>query len=353
MKKVKEIRKRMVTKRVTNELRGIERLLNLYPNGIFSMVSDTYDLWRMCTVYLPTLKNQIMSRDGKLVIRPDSGNPVDIICGTICNHKDISKHFPEGEVLAEYFEDYLLEEVSENTPHGEHGDSEYTQRYIVRGNLYVVTIHNISWNRHDKQYYYIDMYEKARITINKLEITPEMKGVVELLWDEFQGTVNEQGYKVLDSHVGVIYGDSITLERCNEIARRLEEKGFATTNVVFGIGSFTYQYNTRDTFGFALKATYVEKTNLDLTRTDTNGETVYTTVGEELFKDPITDNGVKKSAKGLVKVVKEDGVYVAHDQVTWDEFVSEENELKVIYRDGKFTNRLTFDQIRETVKNQK
>ncbi|MHC0443561.1 nicotinate phosphoribosyltransferase, partial [Flavobacterium sp. 3-210] len=31
--------------------------------------------------YLPRLKNEIVSREGKVVIRPDSGDPVDIICG--------------------------------------------------------------------------------------------------------------------------------------------------------------------------------------------------------------------------------------------------------------------------------
>jgi nicotinamide phosphoribosyltransferase len=56
-------------------------LLNTYPTGILSVVSDTWDLWKVCTEHVVTLKEEIMARDGKLVIRPDSGNPVDIICG--------------------------------------------------------------------------------------------------------------------------------------------------------------------------------------------------------------------------------------------------------------------------------
>jgi len=71
---------------------------------------------------------------------------------------------------------------------------------------------------------------------------------VEVLWEIFGGTVNSKGYKVLDPHVGLIYGDSITLERTQEILQRLEAKGSASSIVVFGVGSFTYQYNTRDTF---------------------------------------------------------------------------------------------------------
>jgi len=86
--------------------------------------------------------------------------------------------------------------------------------------------------------------------------------------------------------VGLIYGDSITLERAEEIVAGLKAKGFASTNVVLGIGSFTYQYNTRDTFGMAMKATYGV----------IDGKPV------DMFKNPKTDSGVKKSAKGLLCV---------------------------------------------------
>ena len=326
------------------ELETFKRLLKTYPTGILSVVSDTWDLWNVCTNILPTIKDEILARDGKLVIRPDSGNPADILCGTGAKYKEL-KYFPEGEILPSYFEDYLLEEVRENTPHGEHGDIEYGQIYSVRGKLYMATIHNISWNRYDKQYYYIDMYEKAKITVKEIEHKSEFKGVVELLWDIFGGTVNEQGYKVLDPHIGAIYGDSITLERANEICRRLEAKGFASTNVVLGIGSYTYQYNTRDTFGFAMKATYVEKL---VGKEDMRGKFYQEKEGFEIFKDPITDSGMKKSAKGLVSVIANplDGSPTLVDQCTWETVNSEENLLKIRYKDGKFFNTTTLTDIK-------
>ena len=154
-----------------------------------------------------------------------------------------------------------------------------------------------------------------------------------MLWDVFGGTINEQGYKVLDPHIGAIYGDSITIDRANQICARLEAKGFASTNVVLGIGSFTYQYNTRDTFGFAMKATYVE----------VNGE------GREIFKDPITDDGTKKSATGLLCVAThKDGHLVLADKVTWD---GEANGvLQTIYEDGQFFNVTTLTEIRNRLK---
>jgi nicotinamide phosphoribosyltransferase len=236
-----------------DEIDTFRRLLDTYPTGILSIVSDTWDLWKVCTEHVVTLKEEIMNRDGKLVIRPDSGDPVEIICGK-------------------------------------------------------------RWD--DEQNPYDENVDAAE------------KGVIELLWDVFGGTINEQGYKVLDSHIGAIYGDSITIDRADEICKKLEAKGFASTNVVLGIGSFTYQYNTRDTFGFAMKATYVE----------VNGE------AREIFKDPITDDGTKKSATGLLSVHNHDGEYVLIDHCTWDgESVS---ELKPIYEDGVFYNQTTLTEIK-------
>lgn len=224
-------------------------ITKVYPNGIVSIVSDTWDLWKVLTEYLPNLKEEVLARDGKVVIRPDSGDPVDIICGNPNSKNEI-----------------------------------------------------------------------------------EQKGVVELLWEIFGGTENDKGYKELDSHIGAIYGDSITLERAQQICERLKLKGFASTNVVLGIGSFTYQYNTRDTFGFAMKATYGE----------VNG------VGREIFKDPITDDGTKKSAKGLIKIVKDNGVYKLIDQVTWQE--EQEGELREVFRDGKLLIDDNLSEIRKRVR---
>ena len=178
----------------------------IYPKGFISIVSDTWDLWKVVGEVIPRLKKEILAREGKVVIRPDSGDPADIICGDY--------NYPAGSF--------------------------------------------------------------------------QFKGVIECLWDTFGGTINSKGYKQLDPHIGSIYGDAITLSRCKEICERLKAKGFASTNIVFGIGSFTYQYNTRDTFGFALKSTQVI----------INGKEI------NIFKDPATDKGkIKKSLKGRVCVL--------------------------------------------------
>ena len=163
----------------------------------------------------------------------------------------------------------------------------------------------------------------------------QQKGVIELLWDVFGGTVNSKGYKVLDPHVGCIYGDSVTLEIADEVCRRLASKGFASSNIVFGIGSYTYNYNTRDTFGFALKATYGV----------VNGQEV------QLFKDPITDDGTKKSQKGMVAVIEgEHGLeLVDHLDSTTIGSYEGENLLTPVFVDGKLVKETSLSEIRARV----
>lgn len=231
-------------------------MTEVHPHGFLSVVSDTWDLWKVISDVIAPLKDTIMARDGKVVVRPDSGDPVLILCG------------------------------------------------------------------------------------NPFSTNPaENKGVVELLWDIFGGTINENGYKVLHPAIGCIYGDAITLERCAQICEYLEVKGFASTNVVYGIGSYSYQFNTRDTFGFAMKSTAVV----------VNGEE------RMIFKDPVTDTGTKKSAKGRVVVIKDPvtGGLIVEDQM--DIFMDEKqehplefknDELKLVYRNGAILAGTTLSVIR-------
>jgi nicotinamide phosphoribosyltransferase len=287
-----------------SEKECFERLMDLYPKGILSVVSDTWNLWDVCTVYLPELKEKVMAREGKLVIRPDSGDPVDIICGT---------------------------------------DEFVDKDWMIR---------NVAGINYDKYTYFNKEGKAAKWHATEGESTPErtvqQKGVIELLWEEFGGTVNELGYKVLDPHVGAIYGDSITLQRAKDICERLKAKGFASTNIVLGIGSYTYQYNTRDTFGFAIKATYGEVmvTSVD----EVTKKEISFVEQREIFKDPITDDGTKKSAKGLLAVFKgKDGKYFLKDQCTHEE--ENTGELKVVFEDGKLIKDWSLSEVRNNLKN--
>lgn len=301
-----------------DERETYRRLLeDVYPSGIVSLVSDTYDLWNVLTNILPSLKDVILNRDGKAVIRPDSGDPVEIICGvSIENYED------EDECR-----EYLREELADDTPHGEYG-GDITKLVRIKDKFYEAT-YIPDWNRHDKQFYYMDGIGKLKL--KEVTPSPSDKGVVELLWEEFGGTINEKGYKVLNPKVGVIYGDSITLDRAKQICSRLKEKGFASTNIVLGVGSFTYQFNTRDTFSIACKAT----------RSIVNGSPY------ELFKDPITGQS-KKSAKGLLQVYRENNTYKLKESCT----PLEESGgcLETIFTNGCLIKEYSLEQIRGRLK---
>ncbi|MGL5677723.1 MAG: nicotinate phosphoribosyltransferase [Cellulosilyticaceae bacterium] len=163
----------------------------------------------------------------------------------------------------------------------------------------------------------------------------ERRGLVEVLWEIFGGTVNAKGYKKLDSHIGIVYGDSITLDRCKDICERLLAKGFCVNNVVFGVGSYTYNMISRDTLGHALKATYCE----------VNGKAI------QIFKNPKTDkDAMKKSQKGKVAIVEREGKLTLIDQLDSEtEQQVEGNMLETVFRDGKIVRRSTLNEIRNRV----
>lgn len=165
------------------------------------------------------------------------------------------------------------------------------------------------------------------------------------LWDIFGGTINSKGYKVLNPHVKAIYGDSITVQRCEEIYKILTNNGFACSNVALGVGSFSFQCIeedgelkpfTRDTFSSCIKATYCE----------INGEP------HPIFKNP-KDGGFKKSQKGccvVVKGINDDLIYI--DGRMWDEAQvsgkdAKVNLLKTVFKDGKLVREQSLSEIRD------
>ncbi|SET54625.1 nicotinate phosphoribosyltransferase [Thorsellia anophelis] len=235
-----------------DELRGLaeeeffhDYITKIYPSGFCSYVADSYDYWRMISEIALKYKKDILAREGKVVFRPDSGDPMLVICG------------------------------DENAP---------------------------------------------------TEI--ERKGSIEVLWEIFGGTVNEKGYKVLDPHVGLIYGDSITLQRAEAILAGLEKKGFASSNIVFGVGSHTYQYVTRDSLGFAVKATAAIVNDKEIM----------------VFKAPKTDSA-KRSAKGFLKVIETQLGFKLVDQIAFEE-IEIDNALKTVFKNGQVILSYTLEDIR-------
>lgn len=227
-----------------DEITLLRRLLTeIYPNTSFSVVLDSYDYWNVIDNVLPQLKEEIMSHNGCMLMRGDSGDCVEVVTKTVFK-----------------------------------------------------------------------------------------------LWEEFGGTVNSKGYKVLDSHVKAIYGDSITVQRCEQIYRILTENGFACSNAALGVGSFSFQCIeengvlkpfTRDTFSSCIKATYCEISGRPY----------------PIFKDP-KDGGFKKSQKGCCVVFEENGVLQYRDGLSWEEAAAEDNLLQTVFKDGILTKEQSLQEIR-------
>lgn len=225
----------------------LRRLLtDTYKNTSFSYVSDTFDYWNLIDETLPKLRKEIEEHNGKFLVRPDSGDIVEISVKT-----------------------------------------------------------------------------------------------VQKLYQIFGGTVNSKGYKELNPKIGIIYGDGCQYSKIKEIWTQLEGLGFAADTILFGVGAFSFSAMctpedgmvclTRDTFGFAMKSTYCVIDGKEYT----------------IQKNPKTDkNNLKKSHKGLCCVVKEENKFVCHDGYAEDT-IPEENELKLVFKDGELVKEQTFEEIRE------
>lgn len=120
-----------------------------------------------------------MARDGRVVIRPDSGDPVDIICGLRTN-----PHFNTRMKEGKYYCCYAP--FNDDAEYVEVSEGQYYGAYYMLGKIF-------GWNTTSKDYRY-----------------PSTK-------------------------VGLLYGDSITLERQKQIYLRLENAHMAACNLVLGV----------------------------------------------------------------------------------------------------------------------
>ncbi|MBO1087159.1 nicotinate phosphoribosyltransferase [Enterococcus mundtii] len=307
------------------ELDYYEQLIDRHPDGILSMVSDTYDYWNVISNLLPSLKDKIMKRNGKIVVRPDSGDIIEVIAGKSICHVDIFESFEEAlsennnQIIQALYDFVRYSEVV------------FTKDSIIE---YQGIYYKIDEYKYDHEEDYV-----SHVKISEYELTAEDRGTLDVLWEHFGGTVNSKGYKLLDPHIGLIYGDSVTLNNVNEIFQAMERKGFASSNIVLGIGAYSYSVmNTRDTMACAFKTTAVV----------VNGEE------RHVQKDPATDKK-KTSAKGYLAVVTEQDVTKDNygDLVLIQDMKRGEthphDNLEIIYQDGRVLRHTSLNEIRTRI----
>lgn len=158
--------------------------------------------------------------------------------------------------------------------------------------------------------------------------------ILEILLEKFGFTVNEFGYKVLPSYIGVLQGDGINQDSIQDIIAILDEKKISIENIVFGMGSkLVDPEGGRDLFSFAMKSV------AQLEEDDK---------WKDLFKDPITDVG-KRSLRGRVTTYKcKVSGKIFAERVELQEINKQLEDMLVdMYINGVIMNESNFDEVRE------
>jgi nicotinamide phosphoribosyltransferase len=137
--------------------------------------------------------------------------------------------------------------------------------------------------------------------------------LLERLARDFGTTTNSKGFKVLDPHVGLLWGDGIDPRGIESIVNTMVMKGWSAENIVFGMGGGLLQKVNRDTQRFAFKSSAQER----------GGK------WHDVYKEPL--DATKKSKRGLLKLVKRD----PHGWATVRLEDAGENLLEQVFYDGE------------------
>lgn len=288
----------------------IRRLIEDRPDGILSMVVDGFDFFEAIDVTLPSMKDLILSRDGKIVVRPDSGDPADIICGTMSifseNFQTILFHGKDHLEFVQAGDKYYRVKIMDSRDNISK-EFDLADGSVVLGNGFLQLFFEVPFS----------------------EVSRESLGAIRILAHHFGTVTLESGYKLLNEKIGLIYGDSIRYQTALDILTRLRLAGYGSIPV-FGLGSYFFQYHTRDTYGMAIKGTHAVVDGDDI----------------EMQKDPATGDGTKKSLKGYIRVQKNaDGQLIALDQ---QHSPNSDTLLLSMFVDGNLYNHnfLSMSQIR-------
>lgn len=302
------------------ELATIYQLLTgVYPAGLLSYVADSYDYWRVMTIIVPILKDVILRREGKLVLRPDSGDPIKVVV---------------GELFDSELEEAVARSVSAGSVPCGHTFGLNGKYYYVVGDVNLIP-----------EGKYLPFSELLRTTfIGEVDgprwnekqheiICPAEKGSIAVLDEIFGSTTNGKGYKELAPQIGLIYGDGITYKRARAIFEGLADKDYAASTVVLGVGSYSFAGGTRDSLGFAIKATYAE----------VNG------VPTPIYKAPKTNlDSSKNSARGLLCLEKDaEGNIVLLQNVTPEKEAT--GLLEEVFVDSELKRFQEFEEIRSAL----
>ena len=294
----------------------VRAITELYPNESFSYDADTFDYWNFIINILPKYKDLILNHNGKISVRLDDKMIKDAICG--------KAHMWKTHESKKAFEHYYMNSEMMNICFKDERDE--------KGNLYPI---------------YIEIDNEKLVatweTVDNTEVfhyrtpTIEERGILDVLWEYFGGTVNSKGYKVLNPHIGLVYGNVMRIQDVEKTCEHMMNLGFAVENVVFEVNSYPFQYNTRDTQGWSFKTTYGEIYGSPILICDSSK----------------SNDDLNMSQRGMVSVYRDtdntikfvDGIYPG--MITTDDLkMSDVDLMETVFIDGSLIKDISLSEIR-------
>lgn len=190
-------------------------LVDVYPTGLFAYVADSYDYNRLISIILPALKEIILNRDGKIVIRPDSSDPVEVINGTTVS--SLSDEAAKEVLTMSIGQTFSFEGiVYEKVKHPPVSQGTFLPFFLLVRNGFLVQRSGRS----------------SELNVKAPVVASVHLGSIRSLAEVFGTTTNAKGYKELPPQIGLVYGDGMSYDRINRIYEGLKNNGYAASNVV-------------------------------------------------------------------------------------------------------------------------
>jgi nicotinamide phosphoribosyltransferase len=150
--------------------------------------------------------------------------------------------------------------------------------------------------------------------------------VIEGLAKNFGYTTNSKGYKELPAYIGVLWGDGIDYDGIRNILFALKNKGWASSNIIFGMGGALLQKVNRDIQRFAFKSSAQERDG----------------VWYDIFKEPLDSSKVSKRGKLKLSKNSEGHFFTVKDNS--DDYT---DLLETVFENGEIKKEYTFDEVRK------
>ena len=122
----------------------------------------------------------------------------------------------------------------------------------------------------------------------------------------------ENGYKVFDANIGLLWGDGLNYHKIRDILFAMKSNGWAAENIIFGMGGGLHSSVNRDTQRNAFKCSAQLR----------DGQWF------DIFKNPLDSS--KKSKTGRFKLIEDDGSFKT---ISIDD--EGDDILRTVFKDGK------------------